>query len=133
MKFKTDPFYLFPIRENMIDTLFVDREEEIKVVKGILNTSYENTKEICAVIGGIGVGKSSILQYIIRLAAKKKFHVNFFHSPDDFYSKSSINNKKRTVNIIDDVDKLDDKNSKKFYLELEEGTSQNGSITFFID
>jgi hypothetical protein len=51
MKFGSDPFYLYAIKDEMIDRLFMDREEEISIAKGLLGMKYEDTAEICAVVG----------------------------------------------------------------------------------
>ena len=87
LKFSTDPFYLYPVKEDMIDRLFVNREEEINIAKGIMGMRFKDTAEICAVVGGIGVGKSSTLYYIANIAKENGYNAEFYDNPDDFYSE----------------------------------------------
>ncbi|UCG69040.1 MAG: hypothetical protein JSV09_14840 [Thermoplasmata archaeon] len=132
LKFETDPFYLYPVKEDMIERLFVDREEEINIVKGILGMRFKDTVEICAVVGGIGVGKSSILYYIINIAKESGLNANFYDNPDDFYSESK-KIKRNGISIIDNVDKLDDENARKCYNFIEKHVGKCGGIIFFSD
>ncbi len=132
LKFKTDPFYLYPVKEDMIDRLFVNREEEINIAKGILGMRFKDTVEICAVVGGIGVGKSSILYYIVNIAKESDLNANFYDNPDDFYSESK-NIKRNGISIIDNVDKLDDENARKCYNLIEKHVGKLGGIIFFSD
>ena len=132
MKFSADPFYLYPVRENMIDTLFVDREEEISLARGILGINFEDTFEICAVIGGIGVGKSSFLYYVIKIAKEMGYKVKFYSNPDEFYSATKKNNKNINVSLIDDVGKISEDEACKFYTYIEKYTEKQG-IIFFSD
>ena len=53
-EFRADPFYLYPIKEDLIDRLFVNREEEISVARGLMGMQLGEPHEICAVVGGIG-------------------------------------------------------------------------------
>lgn len=131
LKFETDPFYLYPVKEDMIDRLFVDREEEINIAKGIMGMRFKDTAEICAVVGGIGVGKSSTLYYISNIAKKSGLRAELYDNPDDFYSESK--KKKNDVSIIDNVDKLDDENAQKYYNFIEKRVSKQGGIIFFSD
>ena len=93
LKFRTDPFYLYPVKEEMIDQLFVDREEEINITRSILIMRFKDIADLCAVVGGIGVGKSSLLYYIANIAKEAGYNVDFYNNPDDFYSESKKNNK----------------------------------------
>ncbi len=131
LKFETDPFYLYPVKEDMIDRLFVDREEEINIAKGIMGMRFKDTAEICAVVGGIGVGKSSTLYYISNIAKKSGLRAELYDNPDDFYSESK--KKKNDVSIIDNVDKLDDENARKYYNFIEKRVNKQGGIIFFSD
>ena len=132
MKFTTNPFYLYPVRENMIDTLFVDRDEEINLARGILRINFENTFEVCAVIGGIGVGKSSFLYYVIKIAKEMGYKVKFYSNPDEFYSASKKNKKNIEINLIDDVGKISEDEACKFYTFIEKYAGKQG-IIFFSD
>jgi hypothetical protein len=132
LKFETDPFYLYPVKEDMIDNLFVNREEEINIAKGILGMRFKDTAEICAVVGGIGVGKSSILYYIANIAKESGLGADFYDNPDDFYSESK-KIKRNDINIIDNVDKLDDENARKYYNFIEKHVGKIGGIIFFSD
>ena len=132
MKFSNDPFYLYPVREDMIDTLFVDREEEINLARGILGINFEDTFEICAVIGGIGVGKSSFLYYIIKLAKEMGSNVKFYNNPNEFYSATKKNKKNIDVSLIDDVGKISEDEACKFYTYIEK-YSEKQDIIFFSD
>jgi hypothetical protein len=131
LKFETDPFYLYPVKEDMIDRLFVDREEEINIAKGIMGMRFKDTAEICAVVGGIGVGKSSTLYYISKIAKDSDLHAEFYDNPDDFYSESK--KKRNDVNIIDNVDKLDDEDATEYYNFIEKRVGKEGGIIFFSD
>lgn len=133
IKFKTDPFYLYPVKEDMIERLFVDREEEISIVRGILGMRFKDTVEICAVIGGIGVGKSSILHYIMKIAREMDYNVEFYSGHDSFYSGSKKIDKNKSVGLIDDVDKVSDEEARKFYSFVEKHMSMQGGIVFFSD
>lgn len=132
LKFETDPFYLYPVKEDMIDRLFVDREEEINIAKGILGMRFKDIAEICAVVGGIGVGKSSILYYIASIAKESGLSAHFYDNPDDFYSQAK-KIKRNGISIIDNVDKLDDENARKCYNFIEKHIGKLGGIIFFSD
>jgi hypothetical protein len=133
MKFTTDPFYLYPVKDSLIANLFVDREEEISVAKGILGLEFEDAAEICAVIGGIGVGKSSILYYIMKIAKEMDYNVEFYNNPDHFYSGSDKVSKKKSVSLIDDVGKVSEDDAHKFYAFVEKHLDKYGGIIFFSD
>lgn len=132
-KFSTDPFYLYPVKEDMIGRLFVDREEEVNIARGLLGMRFKDALEICAVVGGIGVGKSSILYYIMKMAKDMGYGVELFETPDAFYSKSGMVNKKRLVSLIDNVDKASDDEARKFYTFVEKHLTKQGNIIFFSD
>jgi hypothetical protein len=133
LKFSTNPFYLYPVKEDMIDRLFVDREEEINIAKGLMGMRFSDTAEICAVVGGIGVGKSSILHYITNIAKKSGYSAEFYDNPDDFYSGAKNPKKKDIVNIVDNIDKLDEENACKYYNFIEKHVGKIGGIIFFSD
>jgi len=129
LKFRADPFYLYPVKEDMIDRLFVNRKEEINIVTGLLGTSFANTAEICAVIGGIGVGKSSTLYCIMKIAKEMGYKAEFYNGPEDFYSGAKRPATGKRVEIIDDVGKASEKEARRFYATLE----KHGGIVFFSD
>ncbi len=133
LKFSADPFYLYPVKEEMIDQLFVDREEEINIARSILSMRFEDTADICAVVGGIGVGKSSILYYIANIAKEMGYNVDFYNNPDDFYSGTRKTNKKRSIGLIDDVGKVSEDEAHKFYSFVEKHLGKHGGIIFFCD
>jgi hypothetical protein len=132
LKFETDPFYLYPVKEDMIDRLFVNRDEEINIAKGILGMRFKDIAEICVVVGGIGVGKSSILYYIVNIAKESGLSAHFYDNPDDFYSQAK-KIKRNGISIIDNVDKLDDENARKCYNFIEKHVGKLGGIIFFSD
>jgi hypothetical protein len=133
LRFETDPFYLYPVKEDMIDRLFVDREEEINIAKGIMGMRFKDTAEICAVVGGIGVGKSSTMYYIANIASKSGYSAEFYDNPNNFYSEAKKTKKDDVVNIIDNIDKLDDENARKYYNFIEKYVGKHGGIIFFSD
>ena len=133
IEFRTDPFYLYPINESLIGNLFINREEEIKIARGILETKYITKFEICAVIGGIGVGKSSMLYYLMKLADKMGYDVFHFGNVNKFYSDAKSIEGGNIVYLIDDIDKLNDVEVSKSYTFIEEFLNIDGGIIFFSD
>lgn len=135
MKFSSDPFYLYAIKEDMVERLFVNREDEISIVKGILGMPFGDNAEICAIIGGIGVGKSSILQYVKKLAGEMGFDVMSYNNPDQFYSESDKieKGKNRKACLIDDIGTASDENARGFYAYIEEYLGEHGGLIFFTD
>jgi len=119
MRFKINPFWLHPIKEDKIPMLFVDREDELTLVRSILKTEFQDPSEICAVVGGIGIGKSSLLYQAKRIAEDSDLHVEYMNGTENIISKSEELIKNKDVAIIDDVDKLDDDHAKIFYDKLE--------------
>ena len=110
--------------------VIVNREEEINIAKGIMGMRFKDTAEICAVVGGIGVGKSSTLYYIANIAKENGYNAEFYDNPDDFYSEDKNIKEKDSVSIIDNVDKLDDENARKYYNFIEKHVSKLGGIIF---
>jgi hypothetical protein len=135
MKFSSDPFYLYAIKEDMVERLFVNREDEISIVKGILEMPFGDNAEICAIIGGIGVGKSSILQYVKKLAREMEFDVIFYSNPDKFFSESGKidKGKNKKVCLIDDIGTVDDMTVRSCYASIEEYLGEHGGMVFFTD
>ncbi len=128
MKFEADPFYLYPIKTDLLDKLFIDRENEINIAKSIIEYEFEAHKEICVINGGTGVGKSSLLQYINKLsmdAGKKTCMCKDFQ---EFKSESI----EEEILIIDNIDKLEDDKATTFYNKLEMLFETSG-IIFFSD
>jgi hypothetical protein len=130
--FEKDPFFLLPLNEKMIDSHFIDREKEVRTVNSLLKTRFKDTVEICAVIGGIGIGKSSMLNFIGRLATEMVFNVEHMTGPDAYPDDWVGEKAKITVFLIDDVDKADDRHAIDFYSRLEKATSV-GRMIFFSD
>ena len=135
MKFSSDPFYLYAIKEDMVERLFVNREDEISIIKGILKMPFGDNAEICAIIGGIGVGKSSILQYVKKLAGEMEFDVIFYNNPDTFFSESRniAKGKNKKVCLIDDIGTIDDMTVRSYYASIEEYLGEHGGMVFFTD
>jgi len=132
-RFKTDPFYLYPIKEEMLDRLFIDREEEIAIASGLLKMKFADATEICAILGGIGVGKSSFLHYIAQFGKGMGYDVKFYAAPSDFSSdKDSFEGDKLMV-LIDDVAKLGDNDACDIYSTLEKQPEKKDCTVFFTD
>ncbi len=132
MKFEVDPFYLYPIGEQLTDDLFIDRETEIELARSTIEPGFKKHKDICAVLGGIGVGKSSFLNMIHKIAKdmnKKSFLTN---NIDKFRRESEKIQKNNDIIIVDDVDKMDDKGAKTFY-DLCESILVDEGVIFFAD
>jgi len=135
MKFSSDPFYLYAIKEDMVERLFVNREDEVNIIKGILGMPFGDNAEICAIIGGIGVGKSSILQYVKKLAGDMGFDVMFYNNLGQFYSEIDRigKGKNRKVCLIDYVGIADDVEARNYYARIEEYLGEHGGLIFFTD
>jgi len=132
MRFEKDPYYLYPLKDEMIISHFVDRDEEIKTVKGVLKTQFEDTIEISAVIGGIGIGKSSMLNLIGKMAADMGYSVVSLESPDAYASHPKSSRSKMEILLIDDVDKIDDDHACTFYTNVGKNPTK-GRMIFFTD
>ncbi len=133
MKFKPSPFYLYPIEEPYLDNLFVDREEELKIAEDPFTSEYieqSSISEICAVIGDIGSGKSSLLNYIRASVEKENFDVSYHNQEDETFPTAKIFEGGSDVYIIDDVDKLDEGKARQFYTTLEKAISKCNLIYF---
>ena len=126
MKFETDPFYLFPIKSDLLDKLFIDRENEINIAKSIIQYEFEGHKEICVINGGTGVGKSSLLQYINKLSIEAGKKTCLCKDYQEFKSEKI----EEGVLIIDNIDKLKDEKVTKFYNKLEMMFETSGTIFF---
>ncbi len=130
--FHTDPFYLYPIQKDLIGHLFIDREEEIQILKGILGLAFDSIQEICAIIGGIGVGKSSMLHYIEKLAHEHGYSYSFYNKLSDFYSASGEEHGTR-IQLIDNIDKSIDEKAHEFYVFIEQYIQKHNGFLFFSD
>ncbi len=130
--FKIDPFYLYPLKDDLLKPLFIDREDEINVAKGILMDQLESSLEICAVVGGIGIGKSSILNYIGGLAESNGFSVKHLAGTEAYQNEVNGLKIKKELLLIDDIDKADDEQAIEFYTELGK-TPTKGRLIFFTD
>ena len=120
------------LKDELIDRLFVDREDEIKMVSGILKSQFEETVEICAVIGGIGIGKSSFINYIGGLAKGLGYQVMQIEGQEIAEGRQVKVNGKRTVILLDDIDKIDDNQATEFYSRLGKNPTK-GCMIFFSD
>lgn len=133
MKFSPTPFYLYPIEEPFLDDLFVNREEELKIAEDPFTSEYidpSSISEICAVIGDIGSGKSSMLNYIRSSVEKEDFDVSFYNQEEEEFPSAKIFEDGSDVYVIDDVDKLDDEEAKQFYTRSEKAISKCNLIYF---
>ncbi len=133
LEFERDPFYLFPIREGMLDVLFLDREEELSMAKGVLSMKYKDSQEICVILGGTGVGKSSILYNINRMAGELGHKTIFHANPEEFVRKTGEIESNVGVVIIDDIGKANNDLALRTYRAIEEHVSGTGGIVFFSD
>ncbi len=133
MKFKMDPFYLYPIEESKIDTLFIDREQECQLAETIIQPDIEDKRAICPVIGGIGTGKSSMLIYIRFKSKELNKKTIFLKDISEFEEKYKENLDNFTVLIVDDIDKVSDERAYEYYNELEKIVKEEGGIIFFSD
>jgi len=129
MEFKTDPFYLYPIKGSQIDTLFIDREKECERINSILETGFE---EICPIIGGIGTGKSSMLNYAYSRAQRLDEKVVLLEGIDDFEKTLEEGLEETTMIMIDDIDKTSDEEVSRFFKELE-SSFEEGVTLFYTD
>ena len=132
IEFDKDPFYLFPIKKELLEDLFVNREEMIAIARGILEMRFVNTKEICVVGGGIGVGKSSMLHYIEKLSEEMGHSVCFFDNPEVFQERSTSGVAEEVV-LIDDAGKAGSDEVREFYRDVEKYMSNSGGVVFFAD
>jgi hypothetical protein len=114
-QFEKDPFYLLPLNGGMLETHFVNREKEREIVNSILGIKFEDSVEICAVVGGTGIGKSSLLEH--------------YNDHQEYYDRKN-GRKKRTVIIIDNVDKLDEDRADEFYARLSTPLPPGGAVFF---
>jgi len=132
MEFDVDPFYLYPVRDELVGQLFIDREKEIELARTTLVPGFKKHKDVCAVVGGIGVGKSSFINMLDKTArdlGKKTFLTNDL---DDIRSRSDDIMKDYDTLLIDDVDKVGDEEAKRFYGFCESLLVDEGVI-FFTD
>lgn len=129
-EFKVDPFYLYPIEERLLDKLFIDRENELKLARSVFESSFEKPMEVSIVLGGIGIGKSSMLSYIQKMGKEKNYDVGTYTPEDDINSRAIY--KEKEVIVIDDLDKEPDDRARKFYRNLENLIKECDMI-FFTD
>ncbi len=129
MKFKTDPFYLYPIQESHIDTLFINREKECDMIISILKTEFN---EICSIIGGIGTGKSSTAIYAYNRAKRLGKEVVLLDNVTEYEKTVKKGMGDIDVIIIDDIDKVGDEKASEFYKSLESIFKENITI-FYTD
>lgn len=118
MKFKLNPFQLYPIRENQLDNLYIDRKKEIELIESILDTAFEKPDEVLPVLGEQGSGKSSTLNYIQYLAQKKGYNVASYTTDDEYLSPDAYSN--HHVVLIDNLDKANTEDLLDFYRKVEE-------------
>ncbi len=130
MEFDVDPFYLYPVRDELMGKLFIDREKEIELARTTLAPGFKKHKDVCAVVGGIGVGKSSFINMLDKIArdlGKKTFLTNDL---DDIRTDDIM--KDYDALLIDDVDKIGDEEVKRFY-DLCESLLVDEGVIFFTD
>ncbi len=132
MKFKENPFELYPIGIDELDLLFINREDKIRLAETILESGYETPREISIIMGGRGVGKSSFLNYVKKLAMEKDFSTAFYNDFEDIRSKSDQILKDNDVALIDDMDKLNDEKAIEFY-RLSEAILEESGFIFVCD
>ncbi len=130
MKFeKENPFWLHPIEENQLDTLFIDREDKINLIERIFSSF---PRIICTIIGGVGTGKSSILRYTKKIAKENDYSVGLVKDVSDVPEVTEEIIKEKEVALIDNIDKLEDTKANKFYNSLETLLDQS-KFVFFTD
>lgn len=132
MKFDVNPFHLYPIKGDLIDKLFINRDNEISSAKGILNIKFKNTSEIVAIIGGTGIGKSSLLYYIFDFAEKEGKDVGYYTDPKEFILASKENELDELI-LIDNGGKLNNSEAQSFYNTVGGYIDKYGGIIFFCD
>ncbi len=128
--FDVNPFYLYPIEENLLDRLFINRENELKLARSVFDSSFENPMEVSVILGGIGIGKSSMLNYIHKIGVDEGYEVGTYTPKDDINSKDIY--KEKEVVVIDDLDKETDEKAVKFYRNIESFIKECKMI-FFTD
>ncbi|MFO7991245.1 MAG: hypothetical protein R6U61_02995 [Thermoplasmata archaeon] len=130
MKFvKENPFWLHPVREDQIDTLFINREDKINLVRSIIS---DFPRIISSMVGGVGTGKSSMLQYIKKIAIEEGYEVGLIKGTSDILKNSEELIKNKDVALIDDINKVDDGKANQFYNCLESLLDQS-KFVFFAD
>ncbi len=132
MDFEIDPFYLYPVDEEVIDRLFINRDKEIELARTTLEPGFKKYKEVCAVVGGIGVGKSSFINMINKMAIDMEKKTILENDLDKVKSRSDEILKDSDVLLIDDVDKIDDEDARDFY-GLCESILEDDGVIFFAD
>ncbi len=130
VEFEVNPFYLYPIEENLLGKLFVNRENELKLARSVFDSSFENPMEVSVILGGIGIGKSSMLNYIQKMGKEEGYEVGTYTPDDDINSKDIY--KEREVLVIDDLDKETDEKAIEFYRNIE-GFIKECKMIFFTD
>jgi len=128
MKFKENPFELYPIGIDQLDLLFINREDKIRRAETILESGYETPREISIIMGGRGVGKSSFLNFIKKMALENDLSTAFYNDFEEICSKSTQILKDTDVALIDDMDKLNDEDAIEFYRASEAILEENGFI-----
>jgi len=132
MDFEIDPFYLYPVEEEFIAQLFIDREKEVELARTTLEPGFKRHREICAIVGGIGVGKSSFINMVHKIARNMNKKVFVTNDLEKVKSASDDIMRKNDILLIDDVDKASDEDAKKFYDLCESLLADDGTI-FFTD
>lgn len=132
MKFEENPFWLYPVKESQIDTLFIDRKKKTNKIDRILNTQFKNVRIVCSILSGIGIGKSSMLRYVKRKAEKNEFEVGLLNNSSDILSDAEDLISKHDVALIDDINKLIDEDAREFY-NLMESLLNEVTFLFFTD
>lgn len=128
MKFKYNPFQLYPVRSDQLQNLYINREKELQIIRSVLDTAFEKPDEVIPILGDQGSGKSSTLAYVKRIAKKKGFSVASYTTDDDYLSSEIYKNAE--VILLDDLDKADDKTNLIFYRKVERLIAQTKFIYF---
>ncbi len=130
-EFEITPFYLYPIEEKYMDKLFINRDMELEIIRSVLDTTYEEFSEICSIVGDVGEGKSSMLNYAKKMAKEKDYDVGYTNRQEDLEDANKMA-KNNEIVILDDTDRLCDEEVKDFYREAEDFV-QDCKVVIFTD
>lgn len=127
MKFEVSPFYLYPIEKKYLEKLFINRETELKFLRSLFQSPHTQYSEICSVIGDIGEGKSSTLNYALKIAEEEGFNVAYSNDKEELTGEMV---EESEVLILDDMDKLNDEEAEDFYRKAERLIKESQIIIF---
>ncbi len=132
MEFEENPFWLYPVKESQIDRLFINREDEVNKIKRMSNTQFKNIRIVCSILSGIGIGKSSMLRYVKKIAENNGFEVGLINGSSNILKHTEDLITKKDVALIDDVNKLIDEEARKLYQKID-GLLDEVTFVFFSD